>query len=443
MSVLRAIAKPEHLLILIWAQVLAGLVWSDPMLEAAGAVLLAVFVVASLPRLRRQTLILCGLLAMAAAALAIAFDAWDAVPRAIGGATVFAAFFGTIMVLRATADRRPETANARRLFDRLDTAQQSGVFLVASHAIGALLVVGVMAILAPIRGAEAPDESRREAAEVCQRGMCLASLWSPFWVAMAVASQHLPTVPLWQVMALGLPMAAAGLALAHLMYARNVVWGDLWRAVLALRPVGAPVAICAAVITLLSGLTHLSTLQSVAAATPVICAAALLSQGRREFTSAFVAAYRGLGGVADEVVLMTVALALGRVLEAVLAEHGVTGWIAGLGLAPAWLIAITVVAMTLTSLIGIHQVVSMTVVLVLFAPLSAGLGDLILMESALIGWGFASMVGISAVSVASASTMFRVPMERLAFGPNLKFVAVYGVGAILILAVVNRLVFAA
>lgn len=63
-----------------------------------------------------------------------------------------------------------------------------------------------------------------------------------------------------------------------------------------------------------------------------------------------------------------------------------------------------------------------------------------LMQSALIGWAFASMTGISAVSVAAAGSMFKVPMGKLVFGPNLKFVAAYGALAAIILAGVNALI---
>jgi len=37
------------------------------------------------------------------------------------------------------------------------------------------------------------------------------------------------------------------------------------------------------------------------------------------------------------------------------------------------------------------------------------------------------MIGLSAVSVAAAGTMYNVPLERIAYGPNVKFVAVFGI----------------
>jgi hypothetical protein len=430
-------ARTEYLLILIWVIVLIRLIRPGIVPMEYGAALMGVYVLFSLTRLRRQTLILCGVLAATTIALAAAYDGWRAIPRAMDGATIFAAFFGTIMILRATADRRPETAHARRGFTHLDRGQQSGGFLVASHLIGALLVVGVMAVLAPIQKKDASDGERRDAAEVCQRGMCLASLWSPFWLAMAVATQHLPAVPLWKIMALGLPMALGGLLLSHVLFARGVGLGGLWRAVRALGPIVIPVALCALVVTLLTSFTGLSTLQSVAVAVPPLCALGLVALGRRAMKSAVGSAFNGMATVADEIVLLTVALALGRVLERVLAEIGMTEWIAALDPPALLLIALTVAGITAASLAGIHQVVSMTVVLVLLAPLQSELSDLVLMESALVGWAFASMIGVSAVSVATAGSMFRVPMDQLVLGPNLKFVAVFGTAAILVLGLVN------
>ena len=83
--------------------------------------------------------------------------------------------------------------------------------------------------------------------------------------------------------------------------------------------------------------------------------------------------------------------------------------------------------MTVFGFAGIHQVVTATVMLVLFGALPLGLSHLALMEAVLLGWAFTSMTGLSAVSVAAASTMFGVPLERVAYGPNIRFCLAFGV----------------
>jgi len=87
--------RVEYLLILIWVLVLIRLFrpGADGRLCAA----------LSLARLRRRTLVLCGILAVMTIPLAAAYDGWGAIPLAADGATIFAALFGTIMILRATA----------------------------------------------------------------------------------------------------------------------------------------------------------------------------------------------------------------------------------------------------------------------------------------------------------------------------------------------------
>ena len=232
MAIVSRILRPEPILFVLWANELIRLVWSPPVLQTAAGWLMIVFVGLSLPRIRRGTVYLCVPLAVLAAVLALYFDQAASIMRGFQNAAVFMAFFGSIVLLRALADRRPEISRARNLFSSLRTEQINGAFLVGAHVIGSILVVGVMAILAPILKQDANARTRRRAAEVSQRGMCLAPLWSPFWIASAFATQQLPDVPTWEIMSLGPVMAAIGMVLAHFMYARDVGLSDLWHAIL-------------------------------------------------------------------------------------------------------------------------------------------------------------------------------------------------------------------
>jgi hypothetical protein len=65
-----------------------------------------------------------------------------------------------------------------------------------------------------------------------------------------------------------------------------------------------------------------------------------------------------------------------------------------------------------------------------------------MMEAALVGWSFASMVGVTAVSTATASAMFGVPRVHLIFGPNLLFVLAFGALSVVLLSLVNGMLFA-
>ena len=437
------IIRPEPILFVLWANELIQFVWSPPVLQTAAGWLMIVFVVLSLPRIRRGTVYLCVPLAVLTAGLTLNFDRAAGVMRGFQDAAVFMAFFGSIVLLRTLADRRPEISRARDLFTSLRTEQINGAFLVGAHVIGSILVIGVMAILAPVLKHDADALTRRRAAEVSQRGMCLAPLWSPFWIASAFATQQLPGVPAWEIMSLGLAMAAIGMVLAHIMYARDVGLSDLWRALLGFAPIVPTVALCAALITGLSAVAGLSTLKALIATIPFLAVLTLTAASMATLRAVTTETWRGSSRISDEIIVVTAALVLGRVSQVAIGEIGIGETVAALTI-PTWgVIASVIFIMTLASLVGIHQLVSMLVVLVIFVPLDTGVNDTILMEATLIGWAFASMIGLTAVSTATASAMFGVPRIQLIFGPNLAFAAVFGALSILLLSLVNSLFFAA
>tara|TARA_R110002126_G_scaffold36678_20_gene111310 strand:- start:6312 stop:7643 length:1332 start_codon:yes stop_codon:yes gene_type:complete len=442
MNLFSRLVRSEPILFVLWANELVRLVWSPPALQAASGWLMMLYVALSFSRIRRGTVVLCAPLAALAIALAVAFDQWAGVIRGFENAAVFMAFFGSIVLLRAVANQRAEITRARSLFTGLRAEHTNGAFLMGAHLIGSVLVVGVLAILAPILKDDADDTTRRRAAEVSQRGMCLAPLWSPFWVASAFAAQQIPGVPAWQIMMLGLGMAAIGLVLAHVMYARDVGVADLWRAVKGFAPIVPSVAVCALMIAGLSTVAGLSTLKALIATIPMLAVLSLLAARAAQAREIVSETWRGSSRVCDEIVVVTTALILGRVLEAAVKDVGVGDMIGALAL-PGWaVIACVIATITLASLAGIHQLVSIIVVLVVFMPLDTGVSDIVMMEAALVGWGFASMVGVTAVSTATASAMFKVPRAQLIFGPNLVFVAVFGTLCVGLLTLADVIFFA-
>jgi len=430
----------EYVLVALWTTAIVGIFWPHKLLISASGIILLIYIVLSFRRIRRQLQILSLLLALAALALAGWLESWAALWRGMEKAVIFSAFFGTLTLMRATADSRPEIGRAQALVAPLSDGARTSGLLVGTNVLGAALVVGVMPIFAPIIGHDAPYEVRKSAAEACQRGMCLACLWSPFWLAMAISTEHLPDVPLWQIMVLGLSLSALGLAVAQLMYTPDVGMKALWQALRAFSPVLPPVALAAAAVLGLKAATPLTTLQCLVVGIPVLCIGGLLSQGIDHLRRAVSRAGQGVGAVRGEIALLSCAFALGKVLEQALQAGGIGDQITALAPPPFAVIATVVIGMTLLGLAGIHQVVSVTVMLVLFGTLPIGVSDLALMQAGLLGWAFSSMTGLSAVSVAAASTMFNVPLERIAYGPNIRFVALFGLLGIAVVTGVNWLI---
>ncbi|MDE0343043.1 MAG: hypothetical protein OXK82_07740 [Deltaproteobacteria bacterium] len=436
---LKHLTRPETLLLLLWGSQVVRMAWPDPVMDLAGAGIAAAFILRVFVFLRRPTIVLCSALAAVAAVLIFLYGGPAAVLVGFKAAPMFAGFFGTIVLLRATGEQLRQIAQARALFERLEPDHRLGGFLVGSHLLAVVLGPGAYAITAPIIGRSKSEAEHLAAMRACHRGGGLAGLWSPFWIAMALSSQYVPGVPLWHTMALGMSMAACALTASHVLYAPEPSIALLWRALRSLHPIVPPVGVCVLTVAVLSGVTVLSGLEALIVSVPVLCALALLGKGRRAFVTAVANTYRGTAHVGNEIAILTISLALGGVIRHVFAQTGVTAWIGGLDLPAMAVIAIMIGGTAVGALAGVHQVVSVSLLLTVFTELPVRVAGVVLIESTLAAWSCSSIIGLSAIMVATATTMFRVPSERVILGPNLAFAALFATAAILALSGVNAL----
>ncbi len=467
MPFLLQLTRPETLLVLLWASQLVRMAWPVAAADLAGAAIAAAFILRVFVFLRRPTIVLCCTLAALAVLLIFLYGEPAAVLVGFKAAPMFAGFFGSIVLLRATGEQLQQTAQARELFARLKPDHRLGGFLVGSHLLAVVLGPGAYAITAPIIGAgndddssalrrrsntgagagrldkdEEESEAEREhlaAMRACHRGGGLAGLWSPFWIAMALSSQYVPGVPLWHTMALGMAMAACALTASHVLFAPEPGVTLLWRALRSLQPIVPPVAACVLTVAVLSGVTVLSGLEALIVSVPVLCALALLGKGRRALATGLADTYRGAAHVGNEIAILTISLALGGVVRHVFAHTGITDWIGGLDLPAAAVIAIMIGATSLGALAGVHQIVSVSLLLTVFSELPVRVAGVVLIESTLAAWSCSSIIGLSAIMVGTATAIFRVPPGKVILGPNLRFAALFAAGSILVLAGVNAL----
>ena len=457
------LTRPETLLVLLWGSQLVRMAWPGAAADLAGAAIAAAFILRVFVFLRRPTIVLCCTLAAVAVLLVFFYGEPAAVLVGFKAAPMFAGFFGSIVLLRATGEQLQQIAQARELFARLEPDHRLGGFLVGSHLLAVVLGPGAYAITAPIIGTGKDDEDNPSASGVagagsrpvagrseaerehlaamraCHRGGGLAGLWSPFWIAMALSSQYVPGVPLWHTMALGISMAACALTASHVLYAPEPSVALLWRALRSLQPIVPPVAVCVLTVAVLSGVTVLSGLEALIVSVPLLCALALAAKGRRAFTTALAGAYRGAAHVGNEITILTISLALGGVIRHVFAQTGITGWIGGLELPAMAVIAVMIGATSLGALAGVHQIVSVSLLLSVFTDLPVQVAGVVLIESTLAAWSCSSMIGLSAIMVATATTLFRVTPGQVILGPNLQFATLFAAGCILALAGVNAL----
>ena len=421
----------------LWLLAVIQIFLPDPTLVWVLKGLLVCFVVLVLPRVAGHSRILLAALAAVTCAIAAFYGEWGSILDGIARAAIFPGFLATIVLLRATADRRPEIATAREMFGALDPNRRDSGVVIGTHLIGSVLQVGVFAILAPILGRDASQEERRNVFTASIRGMSMVPFWSPFIVGMAVASQYLPQVPLWEIMGLGIILAMFGILLSFLLVDRNRGLTPLMQAMRSLTPIAAPIAVAALIVVGTTALTSLTTLQALIAGLPIPCLVALLTMKSGNLRLAMVQTSTGLSRIGTETCILTFATTLGMVFEASLPHMGLLTWLTEQDFPPPIIILIVIMTMNVAGLAGIHAIVTGTMLLVIFTSVPTGVSDLVMMQALLIGWGLCSGISIGSLSVATGAAMFQIPPTSLVTRANIIFVFVFSMILTDVLSVLN------
>jgi hypothetical protein len=281
-----------------------------------------------------------------------------------------------------------------------------------------------------------PEEQRVRLAESAVLGLGLAACWSPFFLASAIASQLVPAVRAWQLVALGLGFAALGWTVTRLMFFRRL---DVAAPLRGVATFAMPSAVLVALVVAVSLVTGLRSLEAVVLVVPPVCLGYLATLGRQPALRALRRLPSTLARVSDEVIVFTTAMSVGAVVAGSGAGQALSQLLVGLAETPLLLILAEVALIAGAGYAGLHPLISVTLMVPLLAEAHRLLSSLVAAYIVVFGWLLSSLVAIWTLPVASAATNFGVPVRRLALGRNLRFVLAFGVLGCVALAALNHL----
>jgi len=421
----------------LWILGGASIFIDTPILNTIVIGLIISFAIIAFPGTRTSLKILSIAILLATTWIALFYEVEGAIIDGLERAAIFPAFLATLVLLRATADHRPESQKARQAFSSLPKTQRAGGIVTGAHFIGAILQVGVFAVLAPIIGRDSTETDRRGIFLIAARGMALVPFWSPFVVGMAIASEYLPNVPLWQPVLLGLILTVIGLLVSAVIMDGERKPAVIWRTLLSLGPIIPGVFLTAALVVVTSILTGWSTLQSLVISLPIPCLVSVFVISAKTGRQVLSASIRGVGRIGPEVTIMTCAIILGTVFEAAMPQSGILNWLQSLKLSPISIILIVIMGMTLAGLMGIHAIVPGTMLLVLFVNLPSEVADLILMQALLVGWGLCTLISLGSLTIITGSIMFNLNPLSVITGPNIAYAFGLGLFCAAVLVALN------
>lgn len=426
------------LLLIIWLGSVSLVLLSSAWLRVLIAILLALFLLQSLVRMRRETLFVVTFIGLLTLSLLATGANVNGLLQGLERTLVFAALLPTLQLTRATARRLPVVIESQQRFTRLPERWADVGILFGSQAFGSILNTGAFAIMSAVVPEQTNPENRRSAATASLRGMNIAALWSPFFVGFAVATTYLPTVHLWQLMLLGLTLVSCGLTMALLLFARPLTLNAVEAALNCLHPIFLPIGLSAGAIILVSLLTPISTLGALLLIMPLLC---MLQTCRQPATLRAIIdeTHRGMSRMGDDLLIITMAMILGTVTETspLIEQYLIpllTDW-----LPSAFSIAVVILVMLIGGVIGLHPMITGTVLLVSFTQSPYPLSDLVLMEAMLTGWALSSITSISSLSLVTAGAMYRTPPLGLVFSHNLLFAGLFAVFTSIVLTMLNVL----
>jgi len=430
---------PGVLLAVVWIGELARIVHPLPALSAACAIALGAFVLLAWLRASRHIRVL--FLVVAAVSAAIAFG--GGVPRALsegyGRSQIFGAFLPSVLFLRATAEESPRLERLRHGLGGLSPEAAQNWTLFGSHALGAVLSVGAMSVVAPVVSRGAGDSQRTRLATSSARGVGAAVMWSPFFVAMGFTSQLVPHVAIGELMAIGAGLAAIGLGISFAMFTPRLSRSAFVASVAQLKPLLLPMAIVIAAVVGASAAFQLTGLSSVSLVVPLCCVAYLAVLGAGAARSAVRRTLASFARLADELLIVIGATILATVVAAspfarAIGASITPGMISGFAL-----IAALVFVLYLCGLAGLHPMIGAGIVLPVIAAGSFGVSHAVLVSTGIFAWGLSASISMWSLPIVAASLSFHVPVRELVTRRDFLFGVAYGLAGATYLGAVNAI----
>ncbi|SME90341.1 hypothetical protein SAMN06265365_101300 [Tistlia consotensis] len=425
----RAVALWRHLalpavIFLLWACAALQILTGARLFADAAGFCVALIAVAALATSRGMGPRVLAILGGGGLALAWLADDWPAALAGLDRAAAFAAFLGCLYALRGIVQASPALPTVQSAFVAFRPTARRGALQLLGLLFSVPLAIGAISIIAPLVAKEEDPAIREDIATWALRGVGLAVLFSPFTVCMGIVVSSLGSaLPMAWLLIVGfataLLLAAIPHALGQCRLPRSLpraFWVALWRVL-------APVVLLIVANMTLVFAGGLTPVRAAILLVPLVGLAVTLRRDRaaqRQTAETILAAWRRFDA---EIAIFVGSLVFAGVVTTIPEVREPVARLTEL-LGPGALIGATVLGIAVMASVGVHMVVTATILLTVFAPFMPDTPHLVLLGLAgLMGWAFGAMAAAGSLSFVAAVNILGVRARRLAFGPNLRFMA--------------------
>ena len=426
------------LLCAVWLVALIHIVAGEYVLPLInlGVLLFVIFVLLTLPKMRRDSLVIMVLLGFVAWLLLDHIPTTDEWFEAGRSVLIFAALLPTMTLVRATAETMPSVHKTQDALAALPPEASSGGLQIAGHVFGGVINTGTFAMLSAALPPDSNLPRRKLAAEAALRGMVSSCVWSPFFVAFAIGQTFVPVDQSWIAIAMGLVTAVIFALITVPLFSQHFSFAQLRLSLACLQPVSMRLLIVLVAVIATAVIFNLTALSTVVIVMPCLVMIQFMRH-HRNISVILKNTRHAMTNIGDDIVIITVAMIVGffaiqtNVLQTLVVSIHV-------GVIPGWFALIaTPTLMMMASVVGVHPVITSTALLAIFSRGGADVQPALLMQSHLIGWGAGTMASVASLSVITCASLYNVTSRDLVLGSNLPTAFCYAFGGGVILALIN------
>ena len=424
-----------------WFSAISLVTWrsNSNFIANAGVISFSIFLILTIGLIKRQSFLILTFLIIACAFTLQKIPNFGDLFLAGKYILIFAGLIPTMGLVRVTAGRLQNVKKSQMLLSELPKGSFASGFQITAHFFGSVINTGVFAMLAAAMPPNSPIKYRQTAAESALRGMSSSAIWSPFFVAFVVGQVYIDPYSSWVGLAIGFIMASIFTIISIFLLNKRVNYDQIKASLTCLKPVLLTLIIIIILVlgsAIFFGLTALS---AVIIVMPLLVMCYLFRKPA-EIKPIAIETFHYLKTNTDDVVIISFAMLVGFFVtnspETLIIFQEST-----LLSMPDWCVLIFIpVAMSTLSLVGIHPVISSTILLSIFTTSNFDISGPLIMQAHLIGWCTGTMSSIASLSVITCSTLFKVPSSTLCFGVNSYVATSFALIGGLLLAITNELI---
>ena len=424
-----------------WVSAISSVIWrSDTNFIAnIGVISFGIFLILTIGLIKRQSFLILVLLIIACALTLKEIPKFGDLFIAGKYILIFAGLIPTMGLVRVTAGRLQNVKKSQMLLSELPKGSFASGFQITAHFFGAVINTGVFSMLAAAMPINSSTEYRRTAAEAALRGMSSSATWSPFFVAFVVGQVYIDPDSSWIGLAVGLIMASIFTIISIFLLNKRINYAQTKASVTCLAPVFSTLIIIIFLVLSSAILFGLTALSAVIVVMPLLVICYLFSRPA-EIKPIATETFHYLKTNTDDVVVISFAMLVGFFVTNSPETLKVFQDLTLLSM-PDWCVLIFIpVVMSTLSLVGIHPVISSTILLSIFTTSNFNISGPLIMQAHLIGWCTGTMSSVTSLSVITCSTLFKVPSSKLCFGVNSYVATSFALIGGLLLATTNELI---